>query len=1109
MRKIFTTLKSVVSALVIAAMALSVSCSYDDTAINQRVDKVEKDLAALTERVANLESKLQTEVDALEALINGKVVIVDVITGEDGKTTIKLSNGESITVVNECKYVACDHECIPCDHECTPCDCDNLKYRVVDGVLEVSADGETWVPVNPQENPCDCDNLLYRVIDGVLEVSADGETWVAINGVAADQVVVDVVLNEDGTATIKLATGEQFTTIKAELIECEAARTGVYVLAGGSREVAFSVNDAVVDINIMNQPFGWTATVEEAAEAPEAGDGGAIAPMPLAAGGKNYVLTINGPAASLKEAAKEGVVSVHFNTAAGACKVLSIDVNLAELTLSVDGSGNITLTNTLAESAGVDEMGNPMFDFVDFHIGIVDAADYATYGDHVFAETFDDWNVEYTANVASTNRTTGFQNVVDLQWYEDGVCEKESYTLTVDQLAGAFWPKYTFELGKEYIIFATTETEMKGYYEQPILTNAAKANYRRVSVEAKIVEDSITWNDATAEFNLAGFDLFVVGWIPVADLQDIVDNGAAENIDSALEAYIGAYGVTSAGAIVSSLNGTYKLSELAGISQFEWAPMINSNTEYKFFVYAFNAKTEMELYMHQFNAANLYNFGTFSTAALKLGDFDAKAKFELLDLSEQSVDVKATFGEDVKTVAYNWSEESYLDPEEAAEFILGDIYYTEFVTFDEETTYLEASNFEYYGLPENYYLCVLAINEAGEYVYVEFDVHAEQGEGGGEEPETPALTINKVNWTSVKATGGTDGYTPLKLELESAEGYSMTLGGYIEFEDPEQPYLDGGWWMNYSYNNSFNAGMSYVIYPDESMKYFTESGWINISESEGKYWIYFTDVKLSGEDDTYTFSISCDIEGLILPSEYELPEGLFVPVRAEVEGLDDGNSDWKAWFYDASENCLAVEGFWDLDLCINNARGQYTPVGGDPVDITVTKTQTPIANGTGYYYFNFAATWDGGSVDMQALSLPVVEKNAGPVELPNCENLTLQLCTVDGYKSICFGAYADVKLVDANGKNYINIQVNDGSLYTHTYTYSDAETESAGTLYSPCCYVRYDGPGVDDSDNAVAPGWKSGTVDVVVDGSNCTITVDLVLVDGNKYSGVYTGPLPF
>ena len=48
MRKIFANLKSVVALAVVAAMTLSVSCMYDDTALTKRVDKVEKDLAALT-----------------------------------------------------------------------------------------------------------------------------------------------------------------------------------------------------------------------------------------------------------------------------------------------------------------------------------------------------------------------------------------------------------------------------------------------------------------------------------------------------------------------------------------------------------------------------------------------------------------------------------------------------------------------------------------------------------------------------------------------------------------------------------------------------------------------------------------------------------------------------------------------------------------------------------------------------------------------------------------------------------------------------------------------------------------------------------------------------
>ena len=1110
MRKIFTTLKSVVSALVIAAMALSVSCSYDDTAINNRVDKVEKDLAALTERVANLESKLQSEVDALEALIDGKVVIVDVVTGEDGKTTIKLSNGESITVVNECKYVACDHECVPCDHECTPCDCDTLKYRVVEGVLEVSADGETWIPVNPQENPCDCDNLLYRVVEGVLEVSADGVTWVAINGVAADQVVVDVVLNEDGTATIKLATGEQFTTIKAELIECEAARDGLYVLPGETKEVALAVNDAVVDINIMNQPFGWSATVEEAAEAPEAGDEGGVAPMPLAAGGKNYVVKVSGPAATLKEAAKSGVVSIHFNTAAGACKVLSINVNLAELTLSVDAAGNVTVTNSIVATTTSHMMGT-VTDFADFHIGIVDAADYATYGDHVFAETYDDWTYEYDANVASTKRSGGFFNVLDEpMWYQEGVCEKESYTLTVDQLANAFYPVYEFELGKEYIIFVTTESEMVSYQEHPVLTNAIKANYKRVSVQANLLEDSIVWNDATVEFNLAGFDWFVVGWVPVADLQDIMDNGMAADIDGALAANINAYGVFSAGAIISGVNATLKLSELAQLSMTYWAPALDANTEYVFFVYPFNAKDEMEMYTHEFNAANLYNFGRFRTAALELGNFDAKAKFEVLALEENNVEISATFGEDVKTVAYNWLETSYIDPEEAAAAILGD-FYTEYVTFDEYTTSVYATKYYYYGVPETLYLGVLAINANGEYVYIEFDPRAEQGEGGGDEPvepEEPAyLSIDKINWVSAKAVVG-DSYNPTSIEFKGEGGYTLTLAGYFDFEDPAQPFFNGSWWLDYSYSNSFNVYYSYVTYPDQTVIRFVDNGWVSISESEGQYWVYFSDVMLSGNDATYSFGIACDIEGLILPSEYKLPEGVFVPVRAEVEGLGDGDSNWKGWFYDEAGNCLAVVGFWDIDAAGYGATGQYIPVDGEPVEITVTKTQNPIANGSTHYWFNFEATWDGGSVKMEALSLPVVEKDKAEFVLPNCENLALQLCTAAGYTSLGMGGYGDIRLVDANGKNYINIEINDQPVCTRLYTYDGTDSTDPGTLYSSCCYVNYNGAGDDDS-TEYTPAFAAGTVDVVVDGDACTITVDLTLEDGNKYSGVYNGALPF
>lgn len=953
MRKIFSTLKSVVAVALVAAMTLSVSCSYDDTGLKKEIEDVKAELAALQERVTALENKLNSEVESLKALIDGQVVVVDIIKNADGSKTIKLSDGEEITVLPAC------------DHECTPCDCP--------------------------------DALQYRVVDGVLEVSADGQNWIAVQA-APECVVADVVVNEDGTVTITLATGEEINVgDKAELIECEAARTGVFVPAGGVRDVAFAVNDAVVDINVMNQPFGWSATVEEAT-APEAGDQGGVDPMPLAAGGKNYVLKIYGPDAALAQAAKEGVVSVHFNTAAGACKVLKVNVELAQLTVAVDNSGNITLTNSVAESRGVDELGNPMFDFVDFHIGIVAAEDYATYGDRVFAETFDDWTYEYTANVASTMRTTGFQNIVDLQWYEDGVCEEEVYTLTVDQLANAFWPKYTFELGKEYIIFVTTESEMVSYVEQPILTNAAKASYKRVNVQANLLEETITWNDATCEFNFAGFNYYVVGWTPVSDLQDLIAYGMATDLDSALSAMISAYGVMSAGAIVSDMNATVKLSELAAVSLTGWAPMLNSDTEYVFFVYPFNAQTEMELYMHTFVPENLYNYGTFRTKALVQGDFDAAAEFELVNLDENNVAVNATFSEDVVTVAYNWSETSYMDPEEAATFILGDLYYTEYVTFDEYVTYLEASNYKYYGIPDPYYLCVLAINAAGEYAYVEYNVRSEQG--GGDEPVQPEP--GEVTYGSADATGDI-AWSDYYVNLRGSDGSRVVLNfygisEYNTFFIPVGTYDFGGW-----SGAVYTAGYSRVEYSDGTRDNIN-NGTVVVAEVDGKYRIE-VNAYIGDANTEFTAVYEGLIDGLILPSEYAAPEPEpepepvgFAPVRAELDNkmelydYNGGDAEYAFWLYDENNNYIEVvckfgpHTGWDY---------QYSAAlvkDGVRTEATSITTQAPSDYGCdepNEKYFVIVATLaDNTSIEVKT-QLPYVEVNyfgEGSNYAPGSEN---------------------------------------------------------------------------------------------------------------------------
>ena len=84
---------------IVAMLTAATSCQFDDTDIWNEMEQIKSDLAALTERVNALETKLQGEIDAVKALVEGQVVVVDVVNNGDGTQTIKLSNGDEITVL--------------------------------------------------------------------------------------------------------------------------------------------------------------------------------------------------------------------------------------------------------------------------------------------------------------------------------------------------------------------------------------------------------------------------------------------------------------------------------------------------------------------------------------------------------------------------------------------------------------------------------------------------------------------------------------------------------------------------------------------------------------------------------------------------------------------------------------------------------------------------------------------------------------------------------------------------------------------------------------------------------------------------------------------------
>lgn len=647
MRKIFANLKSVVALAVVAAMTLSVSCMYDDTALTKRVNKVEKDLAALTERVNALENK------SINDLLNGAAVITDVTVDEaTGNTVITLSNGKTVTVL---------------------------------------AEAET---------------LQYRVTDGVLEISADGQTWVAVTA-APDAVVKKAVVNEDGTVTITLADGTEFTVAKAELIECKANRSQVYVRPGESKGVRFTINDAVEDINVMNQPFGWSASVEE--YVPEDDFGGGV--MPLAVGGKEYVLNITGPAKKLVAegiAAAEGVVSVHFNTAAGACKVMNVAVNIAEITLTVN-KDTFTLTNSIVTTQSNPMTGMVVTDFADFYIGYMTKAEWEEFGIEAVPSHY-------------TMRNSGFFTVLQpLSCFEEGVCEVEEYTFNTEQFLKMSYD-WELEVGGEYVIFVTPDYNAD--YE-PDLSSAVVVDYTRLLMSAVVDESSITAFDAAVTYSLSGYNYFLVCCAPVADIEEMIAEGFVADYAGFYEYFLaprwGGPGVNmEAGAAIPSLIDTkLTFAQLNGASMTGYIEL-KANTEYHLFVFPFNESDMMDPNFAA-KGSDVYGFGTFTTAPLTVGTFDPAPEYTINEFNETLINVDVDFSEDVIKAAYAWFDSPAVDPDSRAQSIITEEF---MYTFDQYTpglyeAYAGAYNFDAEVLPNPIYMGIIAVNAAGEYVYIE------------------------------------------------------------------------------------------------------------------------------------------------------------------------------------------------------------------------------------------------------------------------------------------------------------------------------------------------------------------------------------------------------
>ena len=765
MRKFFTTLKSVVAATLIAAMALSSCSTYDDPGLVNEVEQIKQDLSALTERVAALETKFQSEIDAVKALIAGQVVIVEVIDNNDGTQTIKLSNGDEITVLNACT--------------CEP------------------------------SEPCTCDPLQYREVDGVLEVSVDGVNWVAINGVTAECVVAAIVVNEDGTATVTLADGTSFTTAVAELVEFEAAKSSLYVKFAETVAIPFAINDAVQDINVMNTPLGWKAEIVDT----------------RAVGGMDYVLNITGPAKNFAEyAEKSGKVAIHFNTAAGACKVMSVDVELAAIDLQVDKAGNITIVNTLVDKYDRENWGvtEHVEEFNNYYFAVVGIEDYEACGgdlESVFNSNWGEFNIPAAASFIQNFFTNVGENGYENAIYQDGVNEKWTVNFTVAEAIDYldWYGQMTYEGNSFMVCVIPTDVKNAG---DLIWEEMVAVPFKQLALSIVENVDARTFDNAYFDVTLRGGVAYHLYPMSMKDVNDYVEvYGYYPSMEDLFWDYLNSYlmypnwysfGFEIAEDVVAT---NISLSDLLAYTHDYYSFETKPATDYVMALFTWeDGKTEYTM--------DDLKFFYFSTGELTAADPAFEATYELNeDHGLYTVAVDLSVPENVAALYTRWYDNE-MGQSDLVEDLINNGY-------GRDAADLEANQYTVYvgssvsNPGTTKYLGVLMIDAEGNYTATQFPVKS--AELVINETYTP--TIESVTFDSEGAhilVGGIDG-----ADVKAYKYYIISTTGSSYYQKTQEQLFDVAYsndWLYQSsetnpilatrtadYTYSFAAGATYKV----------------------------------------------------------------------------------------------------------------------------------------------------------------------------------------------------------------------------------------------------------------------------------------------------------
>lgn len=318
MRKLLFNAKAIFATIaMVAVIAVSaVSCQYDDTDIWEKIEEIENDIASLQE-------KLDTELSAIKALIEGQVTVTEVKQQPDGSKIVTLSDGTKITIYPKGGGLA---------NLITIIEQDGVKYWA----MYSSIGNADPIMVNGKMIPVADVVPQTQVVDGVIEVSFDGgATWIK-TGYAesvADSIIkdIEIVYSEWQTdaegnplplySVITFADGS-IAKVGMQNGKLVLPYDMIFVPYGANVPFTLEVSD-VADY-IYTMPRGWECDVEHNAKQ------------------SSMTLTFYAPTYADVESGKalgEGVakVMVVFNNGSSAIASIKLSTNPAKVDFTYEG----------------------------------------------------------------------------------------------------------------------------------------------------------------------------------------------------------------------------------------------------------------------------------------------------------------------------------------------------------------------------------------------------------------------------------------------------------------------------------------------------------------------------------------------------------------------------------------------------------------------------------------------------------------------------------------------------------------------------------------------------------------------------------------------------